>query len=405
MFLSFIYILVSIFGLYFYKTRKYSNFIISLFFILTSGFGFLPNAEVISVTDVALFMCLSIAFFNFIRDSKFFSAKNDGIAKIIYVLLGYYTLIAILTVLLDRESFLYSIKVWRLDLFYLAYFTFRKIPISETEKAFKPILFITVIAGVLFLFQFIGITGILYQDISQKHFSSNDVGRFLNMPFFVTPLIFYLYYYKGQLKYKYAYILLFIAVVIFAQSRGLMVGILVSIVIYQLVIGQFSKIIQKLLLLAVVVVLFLPVIQHRFISKEGSGQDIGFFEEINKGFLVSKNISKSGRDDINGTFTVRMFLISERIQYLFSNPESLLTGVGTIHENSPNNRFDFTIGSIKVDDDENLIVQQIDTNDISYATHLFRYGILYFVIFIIFLTASIKRVSLFKISSIFLSTI
>jgi hypothetical protein len=391
MLVSFIFIIASIFGLYSYQTRKYSNFVISLFFILTSGFGFVATPEEIRLTDIALFMCLSIAFSNFIRDGKFFSAKNDSIAKIIYVLLGYYTIIAILTVLLERDSFLYSFKIWRLELFYLAYFTFRKIPISETEKAFKFILVMTVIAMFFFILQFIGLTGILYQDAGDELFSRTDKGRFRNLPFLAAPLIFYLLYYNGQLKYRNVFLFLFIAAVILAQSRGLMIGILISIVIYQLLIRKFSKLAQKLVLLGVFAVLFLPILQHRFVSKEGSGQDIGFFEEINKGFSLSTDFTKYDRTDIEGNFSFRMFLITERIQYLFSHPEYLLSGVGTIHENSPYNRLDFVIGSVKVDDSGDLIVQQLDTNDISFAAHLLRYGFLYFIIFIYFMCSSIKR--------------
>jgi hypothetical protein len=394
MFLSFFYILVGICGLYSYQTKKYSNFIISLFFILTSGFGFLPIPGTLSLVDVALFLCLGVPFLKNCRGKNFFSTKNDIIAKIIYLLLGYYTLITFFTVLLDRESFLYSIKIWRLELFYLTYFTFRTIPIRETEKAFNVFIFVTAIAGVLYLLQFIGVMGFLYQNRGQLEFSTEVPGRFNNVPRFVVTLVFYLFFYEGKLQYRNALLILFIAVVIFAQSRGLMLGMLMSIVIYQLLIKQFSKLLRSFFVISLVVLMFYPIIQYRFQSEEGSRQELGFFEEIDQGFLISKNFNNLDRENIQGTFSFRMFLISERLEYLFSNPEYLLTGIGTIHENSPNNRFDFIIGSERIDDSGNSSIQQIDTDDISFATHLFRYGILYFTIFVFFINFSLKRLYL-----------
>lgn len=391
MFLSLIFILIAIFGLYSYQSRKYSNFIIVLFFILTSGFGFIPAPEVIKLPDVALFLCLAIGVYNIHKGKEFFSAKNDIIAKLIYALLGYYTLVTIITVFMDRETFFYSIKIWRLELYYLSYFAFRKIPIHETEKAIKPILFFSAITGIFFLLQFIGIVGILSNEISDEIFSKDNLARFRNAPTLLTPLLFYLLYFRGQLKYKYAFLLLFVAVAIFAQSRGLMAGIVISIVVYQLLIKQLSKLIRMFLLIGIIGILFLPIIQYRFISKEGSRQDIGFFEEINKGFLISKDFNRLDREDIEGSFSFRMFLANERMQYLTLHPEYLLTGVGTLHEDSPNNRFNFIIGSFKTDEKGNQIEQQIDTNDISFVTHIFRYGVFYFIIFIIFIIASMKR--------------
>ena len=59
-------------------------------------------------------------------------------------------------------------------------------------------------------------------------------------------------------------------------------------------------------------------------------------------------------------------------------------------------------------DDGTLHMQQIDTNDISFISHIFRYGLIYLVLYSIFLYLSLRKLNrgndeLFIVAMLFLS--
>lgn len=393
MLLTFIYLLIAFVGIILYINKKYSHFIFVLFFILLSGYYFVPT-PIVSLDDIALIMSMGCAIYGYTKDKHFFSAKDDNIAKIIYVLWGYYTIIAIATVLLGREELIYSFRVWRLELYYLAYFIFRKIPISKTEKAFKAILFISIIGGIFYFLQFIGITGIINGNVEERIKEGGKFIRLTNIPYFTSLILYYLIYNKSKIKFRYILIVFFASMVILSQGRGLMISLVASIVIYQLFMGKISQILKIGLIFGVIAILFAPLIRYRYLSSGSQNMNSeGLLKEMRNSLSLTENFDNANINDINGTFTFRIFLFTERMNYLFQHPQYLLTGVGTVHEDSPlnRNRFHFIVGSNKIDKEGNLVQQPIVTNDIAFITRIFEYGIIYFFLYIYFMIMVFKR--------------
>ncbi|MFT4095297.1 MAG: hypothetical protein QM640_16830 [Niabella sp.] len=385
-----IYLAVALLGAVSYLYKNYDYFIIALFFILSMGFGFVAQPT-FKLPDLALGMCLICSVVSFFQNTSHFNIKGDPVAAIIFILLGYYTVVAVFTIATGTENMTYGLKVWRLELLYLSYFSFRKIPYPSVMKALKVLSVITLITAVFYLLQYVGIEGVLISKaFDEGAAGSSSLARFRNFPLLTTVCIFYFLFCKKSSRYRWIYILILFAVIIFMQSRGEILATLAAVALYFLIKGEVGRIVKAGLVLLVLALLFLPVIEYTFQGRNSSG-NASFTDEVGKGLNIASGSAASLRQtDIEGTFIFRMVLLRERMDFLFSKSRYLF-GVGTIHEDSPNNRFSFVIGSQKIDDKGDLVYQQIDTNDIAFVTHIFRYGFLYLVIFLAFLCFALKK--------------
>jgi hypothetical protein len=383
-----LHVIVAVYGTVSFIKKEYVRFIIAILFVLLSGFGFLTS-PLLKTQDIAMIMCLICGISELAKGENIFGFLNDPIAKIIYVLLGYYTIVALFTVVLGRETLLNAIKIWRLELFYVSYFIFRRIPLQFTEKAFKIILRISALAGIFYLLQFIGITGILVGDIERALAEGGKIIRFRNIPALTVFFFFYLFYINEKITFRYLYLMLFGSILILFQSRGEIIAVTITFIVYQITIKQTKKLIQIGLLLSIIGVMFYPVLQYRFVSKQGSGQNVGFIQGIEQGLTIASRSTQT--NNITNTFVLRMALVTERINFLRKHSKYLLMGVGTIHEDSPNNRFNFMINSDRINERGQLIHQQIDTSDIAFLAHTFRYGLIYLILYFILIYQMFKR--------------
>lgn len=74
------------------------------------------------------------------------------------------------------------------------------------------------------------------------------------------------------------------------------------------------------------------------------------------------------------TFMFRIALIAERADYLLSNPEKMLFGVGSMHEDTAQKHFNFKIGTANSDSNGQYRVCQLDSIDTVWGPLLIRYG-------------------------------
>ena len=97
----------------------------------------------------------------------------------------------------------------------------------------------------------------------------------------------------------------------------------------------------------------------------------------------------------SGTFTFRMAMLMERVFYLIENPKYLMTGVGTMHEESPStlDQFDFLLGTINEDSYSGKGI--IECSDITWVPIVLRYGligtVLHFMMFVVIIRKARNR--------------
>lgn len=385
-----VFLLGSIISILYYLQKKYTNFIILLFFILSGGFHLLSMPS-IKIGDYALLTCFILLAIEFKHDKSFFNCKNDKVGLLILLLIFYYLFSAIFSVVRQRESLFYSLLIFRFDLFYLSYFLFRKIDFESINKAFSKLIGITIIGGVLYYLQFIGVTGILQADSNMINASSGFV-RLRNVPYLTVPVLFYLLVNQKYIKYRNLLIIFFCGLIVFPMNRG---GIISSL----LVVGSYFMIKRKvslkhIFLITFIFLLFQPILSYRFSNNGSTGEGILSELTTSVGIITENDIDGYTNSAIysDGTFVFRILLVVERLNYLSRSLTNLCLGIGTVHESSSSIRsYSFSLGTITVGNDGSLEMHQIDTNDVAFITHLFRFGLIYLFIFLCFLIVSLKR--------------
>lgn len=129
-----------------------------------------------------------------------------------------------------------------------------------------------------------------------------------------------------------------------------------------------KKLLSTIIIIGSLAVLLSPILISRFSAK---GQSFG--EEVRSGLNV---------DNMNtgytGSFSVRTFMIVERMDYLMEHPVNLVFGLGSLHESSPlvKKKFDFKLGTHTEEPDGTMSIRQIYTSDVAFLTHILRYGVI-----------------------------
>lgn len=381
--MSLIYILLILLAFLSYSKRHFSLFIKLFVTLVSGGFAIFPET-ILKVTDCLLILLVLISIFEFSRGRHFFSCKNDKIALFTLLLLFYFFLIGVYTVLSGKESFLYAFKVWRMDLFYLYYFVFRNVPAKSLKASFKFLFVMTTIAGIFYILQFVGVYGILQKSdlMADSNRYVDGISRYTNTPILTIPILLYLFYGKIR-NNRTLWVIFYLALFIMPMIRGAIIAFAISNIVYLVAVHKFKKMRNVIVYFLLAFILFYPVLEYRF---QGDDNRVSTMEDIR----LVQNIDYNNIDlNSGGSFYYRIAVFLERWHYLIDESQ-LFFGVGSIHEESPHNIFILNVGkSIYLNRNA-----MIDTNDIAFVTHLFRYGLIYFILFVMLIYFYIRH--LFK---------
>lgn len=371
------YIAFSLSAVYFFYVRKYSEFIVLFFAVLSENWGLLPASKIILNYDHVNLMAVGTLLIASFRNKYLFSTKKDIVGRLILILVGYFFLVCILSPLRGVESLYYSMMVFRFDLFYLLYFVFKEIPPEGFRNSIPQLLKWTIFSGILYFLQFVGIS--LYQTI--ESFGS-EYSRFANIPMLAKFMFFYLFLTRSRMKCQLLWVSFFFAMIVLSQNRGMLMGVAACIVI--LILFKRRIVQAKVVFVTVVVTAMLSgVIMYRLSDKGSTGG--GIKEEIeNVKYLVKHNDYSSYDSNsvyTEGTLFFRVAMILERVDYLAQNPVDLILGAGAYHERSESvKRLPFALKS-----NAGEYRAKVETDDVALLSHFFRCGLLYILIYLFFL--------------------
>ena len=370
-------IILLIFLFYCWFNRKYEWALIIITFFLTEGYGFMPSSIfIIKSYDYVILFILIISIINYVENKTFFKVKNYNIVYLIYILLAYQLFEIIQTIYTNAESFGNIIKVARINIIFLAFFTLRRIPISAFKKYFKLNLNFCIIQGVFFYLQLLGID--ILQGRVDEATSAGEITRYANYPEFTIFYIFYCFFGKKNVYSKILYTCFWGGMIILGQSRGDIIATSFAFVLYFLMKNQLKYYLILILSTILVFIAVTPMFQYR----NNENTQSGFLEDISN-IISTEDITEIKNN--SGNFTFRIAMLVERLNYLIDNPQYLLPGVGCIHEDSPScyERFDFIIGTINKDRYNGYCL--IESGDITWVPILLRYGIIGVIIYSLFL--------------------
>ena len=216
-------ILVLILCLYWYVQRKYDLFIFGLSILLSNLYYFLPSNPIFNYVATAL--VVMICGMEWFRNRSFFYYKKDKIAKVVLLLISLFTINCLVTIILGLETAVSALKVLYNNLFFVSYFIFRRIEVKDWEKSLKYILPCSIIGGLFYYLQFVGIN-VLSGTVQEDAFG--DVShRYMNYPPFTYMFLFYFLF--ANIKHKYILLAFFISVFVLPMSLCAMLGFILAV--------------------------------------------------------------------------------------------------------------------------------------------------------------------------------
>ena len=353
-----------------YINKKYALFLVCMLGLVSKFFMLDRTKEAVGVirgSDMALILILGLLPIVYSKNKALFSIRGDTLTRWTYIFLSFYVIELIITVIIGRESLFNSLKVIRVPFFMCGFFVLRAIPIKSYQKFFKIALWITLIQSVLFSLQFIGIKMIS----GERDVFENADYYITNIPTLTVLFLFLLWKFEHLGKKRIFLIAFLLAVVLSSYVRGTIIAILLGGAYYTAFISRRKRRFMTIILLLLVIPLAL-----KFINKKAeiTGASHKNFEEIEHVFNQRNNMENISSED--GTFSFRIAMLYERIDWLMNNPQHLLTGVGTLHEDSHNTlkMFDFSLGTNNEDRFYGKTI--IESGDIAWVPIALRYGLI-----------------------------
>lgn len=350
---------------------------------------FLPSdAFPVKGEDLLYLQIIFISIREFSRNKNYF--KREGLfSKLLWILLIYQIFEFVISYITGADTLIYIIKVARINIIYLAFFYLRKIPLKSYQSFINIMLIVNIVEGIFYYLQIAGFDGILQGRVDEANYS-DELVRYANGPIMASFfIIYFLLGHFSPLK-KILAIIFFGITVVLGMSRGNMFSIAGTLVAFIFIKRKFNYLPGLIVFLIVGYIVAMPILQYR--SNEGRESTLDDIKNI----VTAPDITQIGFSGGEGTFTFRVAMLVERYEYLRDNPQYLLTGVGDIHEDSPNcyNRFHFLIGTVNADRYYGYC--QIESGDITWVPILVRYGligmVIYLAILVSWLLAGIKYI-------------
>ena len=246
-----------------------------------------------------------------------------------------------MTIILEREYLGYAIKVGRMFLIFFIYFPLKIFTPIDIRKSFKTILIIELIYGITFFLQYAGIHILTSGDELKE--VGNGLYRFTNIPLFFLFFLIYMVITEEKIKYKYLLIIYLGAMLVLPMSRMRILFFCITISYYFIFLKkEYGKMLKIGIIATLIGFALSPYLLARI---EGDSNNVSMKDDIMFA-LNNQNYAMYNTTDA-GTLGFRISMLKERIDYMSKHPEYALTGVGFLHELSPNcyKQFHFFLGT------------------------------------------------------------
>lgn len=272
----------------------------------------------------------------------------------------FYIAIALVDLTINKGRIVDVIKLFRIALPIASVWLVSYFRTSEIKRLIKYIVIVSIILSVILIFQHY--TGIKLLKVHLVRFSNRSA-----IPWIASLFVFLLlmndYIRNPYLKWGIIGCILFN--LILSGSRSLTIAYAIAMLAYYLLYGKFSvrRVIPIVMFLGGVVLTL--------------STDNTFSKRMQDAANERQNIEAG---DVSGTFSMRILLLYERMDYINEKPQRMVFGIGSIQDKDFPRNF-FKIG-LKLT--WNASPQQLDTGDIAWAPLFLRFGYVGTAIFVIF---------------------
>lgn len=349
-----------------YDEGKYAWPLFILIFFASDAFIINLGEAPVKYKDYGILLLLGCCCIGFLRNSSFFSIKGLSGAKISVLFLVFFVFEFLYAYLTNVDTIGNILAVSRDYLYALTYFVFRKSPVEELQKGIRLILKGVILACILFVTQYFTHLELTNSYISETNILSGNY-RMQSTPPFITIVLLTVLFYLRKMRGRWMLIVLLFGVFLISQNRTPIIALFLEIGLF-ILFARRTKYKIPIMIAAMVAFPFVNSLLSSRSSEEGgvSNMEVPVFTYISQGDFQGL-ASQS-------TFMFRIALIAERADYLISNPEKLLLGVGPMHEDTAQKHFNFRIGTANIDSHNQARISQLDSIDTVWGPILIRYG-------------------------------
>ena len=336
------------------------------FFFLTGGFHFLNQSWCpVKYTDFALVYLMAVALLNVWKENYKFFKPQIKIYTVVSIIGLYIILEFVRTIALKEELFSFALANYRTYIPLFSFWLVQELKKREVKRLFEQIAFLTIFSTVLFDLQ-----PLLH--IKFFHHAAIGETRYRNIPYLA-----YFFMLLATIRLDFnrwksvVLVLVFLIAMVLTQHRAVMMAYAFCVGLYLLMTKKGGKFVQYGMIGLIVFLFAGEAIINRF---ENESRNRSTLEDIKT--VLNMDYRRAVYDEYeneNGTFSFRVFLLTERIHYMFNNPRYAVFGIGTRHEDSPKTKqqFDFTLGTIN---HRTFEIGQISSGDLAWVDPLMRFG-------------------------------
>ena len=358
--------IILLYGLVQYTEGRKGRGAFVFFFLLTGGFHFLSQSWCpVKYTDFAVVYLLVVAFLNVIKGNHTFFKPQTKIYKVVTFIGLYITIEFIRTIALKEEIFSFALANYRTYIPFFSFWLVQELKKREVVHLFKEIASITIVSTVLFDLQPL---------LDIKIFQHANIGetRFRNIPYLA-----YFFMLLATIRLDFsrwksvALVLMFLIAIVLTKHRAVMMAYIFCVGLHLLMTKKGGRFVQYGIIGLVFSLFAGEAITTRF---EDDKSDRSTVEDIKA--VVNLDYESAVNNEFeneNGTFSFRVLLLTERLNYMINHPRNAVFGIGTRHEESPRTRqqFDFTLGTIN---HRTELIGQISSADLAWVDPLMRFG-------------------------------
>ena len=351
-----------------YNKGKYAWPLFILIFFASDAFIINFGEAPIKFKDYGILLLLGCCFLGYLRNSSFFSIKGLSGAKISALFLFFFDFEFLYAYLTNVDTIGNILAVSRDYLYALTYFVFRKSPVEELHKGIRLIFKGVILACILFVVQYFSHIQLTSSFVSEANIFAGNY-RMQSTPPFMDLILLTVLFYLRKMKGRWLVIVLMFGIFLISQNRTPIIALFLEIGLFVL-FAKSTKYKIPIMIAAMVAFPFVNSLLASRSSEEGgtSNMDVPVFTYISQGDF--QGLARQS------TFMFRIALIAERADYLLSNPEKMLFGVGPMHEDTAQKHFNFSIGTTNIDSNGQYRVCQLDSIDTVWGPLLIRYGFL-----------------------------
>jgi hypothetical protein len=165
---------------------------------------------------------------------------------------------------------------------------------------------------------------------------------------------------------------MFLIAIVLTQHRAVMMAYVFCVGLHLLMTKKRGRFLQYGLIVLVFSLFAGEAILSRFEDDQSNRSTIEDIKAVVN--LDYESAVNNEFENANGTFSFRVLLLTERIDYMIKHPRSAVFGLGTRHEDSPKTQkqFDFFLGT----DNHRGGIGQLSSADLVWVTPLMRFGFL-----------------------------